>query len=69
MLTISFNNVEQNSIRIRMIDVQGKLVYAAQFNSTNSPLQLSVADLENGIYFIEVITNDKVQTEKFMLAR
>ncbi len=69
ILTISFNNVEQNSISIRMIDVQGKLVYAAQFNSTNSPLQLSVADLENGIYFIEVITNDKVQTEKFMLAR
>jgi subtilisin family serine protease len=69
ILTISFNNVEQNAIRIRMIDVQGKLVYAAQFNSTNSPLQLSVADLENGIYFIEVITNDKVQTEKFMLAR
>jgi len=69
ILTISFNNVEQNSISIRMIDVQGKLVYAAKLNSTNSPLQLSVADLENGIYFIEVITNDKVQTEKFMLAR
>jgi serine protease len=69
MLTISFNSVAQNPVSIRMIDLQGKLVYAKQFNNTSGPLQLSLEELENGIYFIEVITNDNVQTEKFVLAK
>ncbi len=69
ILTISFDNVAQNPVNIRVIDLQGKLVYAKQFNNTNAALHLSVAELENGIYFIQMITNNKVQTEKFVLAK
>ena len=69
MLTVSFNNTVQHSFTIRIVDVQGKLIQSHQFNNYNSPIQLSLANLENGIYFMEVLTNDKVTTEKFVLSK
>jgi hypothetical protein len=69
MLTVSFNNTVQHSFTIRIVDVQGKLIQSHQFNNYNSPIKLSLANLENGIYFMEVLTNDKVTTEKFVLSK
>jgi serine protease len=69
ILTLSFNNNVLNPFNIRIVDMQGKLIQSYQFYNSNGPIQLSLANLENGIYFIEVLTNDNVKTEKFVLAK
>jgi hypothetical protein len=69
MLTVSFSNMIQNPFVIRIIDLQGKLIQVHQFNYSNSSIQLPLANLENGIYFMEVITKEKVKTEKFVFSK
>jgi len=69
VLNVSFNSIVQNPITIRIVDLQGKLIQSQQFNNSNGLIQLPLGNLEQGIYFIEVITTEQIKTEKFILAK
>lgn len=59
-LTIINNSLVINEINI--IDLTGKMIKTTKQN-TNT---INVADLPSGIYFIELITNNKIITKKFV---
>ena len=59
--------VEQSYIRL--FDAIGNLVMSRQTNSQASFVDLDVAGLPNGAYFIEITANRKVVVEKLMISK
>jgi len=57
--------ISNNSIIIR--NILGKIILTS--NSRNSLISLDLSHLENGIYFIEVSSNNGVRIEKVILAK
>lgn len=49
---ISFRELTQSSTGIRIVDITGRTVWQQQWNLTPDQVRLSVADWENGTYFI-----------------
>jgi subtilisin family serine protease len=62
----------QNSNRnysIQLIDIQGKVLLKSEANRGNVPLQISLLEFENGIYFIQLNDGERVMTQKFVLSK
>ena len=68
VFNISFNSDEQQDLRIRILSVVGAEVYREtkeQFIGTYTK-QISLEDYGNGIYFLEIETNDGVINKKLI---
>lgn len=60
------NNMPCN---LTIFDLQGKIVMANSFNYNESPVQISLSGIENGIYFIEFANAHGIKKEKFILTK
>jgi hypothetical protein len=68
--TIEFDLEESTNITVNVFDVTGKLV--TEFGNTNysignHKLTIDGSDMNNGLYYVNIITENGVMTEKLML--
>ncbi|MEZ4957110.1 MAG: T9SS type A sorting domain-containing protein [Saprospiraceae bacterium] len=64
-LTISLPKTSDQNIAISIYDLQGKLHKQFYFTSELNQLELPLADLEQGQYFLKTIANNQVSTHLF----
>ncbi len=69
-LNISVSNNELGKIQVRIYDMLGKIVYEAPCVLSNGTTSINL-ELNNGVYFIEVLTpeKEKVIKEKLIINR
>ena len=55
------NGKNDSNIAMEVIDVQGKVIYSSTYNMTaGSQQEVSLGNVESGVYLIRVITNNQV---------
>jgi len=64
-ITIEHNIQTDNDIQIAIMDVNGRMVQANMIVN-NSTTSLNVNDLPSGVYFIQMMVDDRMITEKFV---
>lgn len=64
-LTINLPETENQNIAISIYDLQGKLHKQFYFTGEFNQLELPLADLEQGQYFLKTIANNQVSTHLF----
>jgi hypothetical protein len=65
-LTVSFNEASTNSFEIVITDVLGKKVFSKLYSPVNA-ITLATSDFSKGVYFLMVNSQDKKQTQKFII--
>ncbi len=64
-ITVEFPGSGQTSNgKVIIYSIAGEQILLHEFNSLNS--EITVTDLPPGIYFIKLISKDKIATEKFV---
>ena len=68
VLNIQFDGNITNDIQLNVMDATGKSIrtHTCQANDFTN-IQLNVNDLQSGIYFVQIIFNEKILTEKFVI--
>lgn len=70
ILTFDLKSNKQQKFDIEIYNTSGQLILQKEFNVnktiTTGINTINVADLSNGIYFIKVITDEKIITQKFI---
>ena len=65
LITINFVDSREEEVNMKIMDIVGKIVYNVNVNSSNS-LNLNIADLKRGIYFLNVLGNTNNYSQKFI---
>ena len=69
LVNISFDEINEQNVNISLVDAFGKEVYRNQFNvgfETNV-LVFDISKYPKGVYFIQLVSNDIVKTERIVL--
>ncbi len=66
MVTISFNEVS-NNISVILYDQLGRVVLNNDFENISNKIQLSLDKLNNGIYYVQIISNTIKSTKKLIV--
>ena len=66
ILSIGLNMNFDDDITIRVRDLQGRLVLNRKINPSSGDIQLSVQELEGGIYLLVAETGDRIVTDRFI---
>ena len=64
-VTINFPLVESNNGEIRILDVMGKEVYRSNVHESSS--QIDVSKFHNGVYFVQLTSDNKTVTQKLIV--
>ena len=69
LVNISFDKVMKQTINVRLVDAFGKEVYRKQFNLDfeTSFIDFDISNYSKGVYFLQLVTNDIVKTERIVL--
>ena len=65
-IVVDHNIQTDDDIQIIIMDVNGKLLQDHSTITVSDAISLNVSDLVSGIYFMQIITGDKIMTEKFV---
>ena len=71
VLNLSINAFENFNADLQLFDMTGKMVYQnlqQHFNSGNNTIQINVQNLNEGIYFVNLISGNKIQSMKVLVA-
>lgn len=70
-LTIQYNLPKSGNIIVDIVNVIGKKVLSTSHYNTggNNREEINVSNLPNGIYFLKLYANDKIETLKFTIAK
>ena len=69
LVNISFENIVEQIVNVRLVDAFGKEVYRNQFNvgfETNF-INFDISNYAKGIYFLQLVSNDTIRTERIVL--
>ena len=67
---IVFDNPINNSFMVKLVDMQGRLVYSNQFSRmTGNKISVDAGDLPTGTYTVSVFINDVPNTEKITITK
>ncbi|MBA3901584.1 MAG: T9SS type A sorting domain-containing protein [Bacteroidetes bacterium] len=53
-INIQINDLSSERLEISLVDVLGRVVLSKQFINTQNELRLSLDDVDNGIFFLQV---------------
>ena len=69
LVNISFENIGEQTVNVRLVDAYGKEVYRSQFNIgfENNFINFDLSDYAKGVYFIQLVSNDAIKTERIIL--
>ncbi|MEA3496738.1 MAG: T9SS type A sorting domain-containing protein, partial [Bacteroidota bacterium] len=59
------SNVSGN-FQLKIIDIDGKLISENSFTNSTNPIKQDVSNLKDGVYFVQIITNNNCSTKKFV---
>ena len=62
----TMDNEQLNETNMEVVDVYGKTIRTMVGTNNNSPMQINVADLSSGIYFLRITTDQGVVTKRFV---
>ena len=62
------SNISLSNVQLRISDQSGKIVYKQQITTMDAgtPDKVNITNLSKGVYYLQLITNDKVPTTKFL---
>lgn len=60
------NQAKENIQSVKVTNVLGELIFTQNYSSAKNEIEISVADLPAGIYFISVKTKEVWSTGKFV---
>lgn len=68
-INVRFGNISSENVQIRVLDSMGRLVYTNQYAVSGTLNGVIVFDriLASGLYNVEVMDGEKVQTQKFLV--
>lgn len=69
---VGFRNAVSMSVGVRVFDMMGKIVFekaATTYESGLNAIQIPVAQFSNGLYNVQIITNNGTLTEKITVAK
>lgn len=66
---LQFAQATNGSAKIELSDVNGLLLKQQALNLNQNNAELNIADLPAGVYFMQVTTDNKVYTQKLVVAR
>jgi hypothetical protein len=71
VLTVQFNSNEANDIRINIVSMDGKLVFTqnAKAFSGQYTSRISLDGLSNGLYSVQVMSNNATYTQKVAVVK
>ena len=69
LINISFDNVDEQTVNLRLVDAFGKEVYRNQFNVgfENNFVNFDISNYAKGVYFLQLVSNDAIRTERIVL--
>lgn len=67
ILNIEFDGNTATDIQLNIVDITGKTIHTETRAIFDSNTQLTINNLNSGIYFIQIIDNEKMMTEKFVV--
>ena len=59
----------QNIASLRIMDVMGRIVYTTTIAGIEGTQSIDVSDLNNGIYFYQLINNSEIKEGKFVISK
>ena len=62
---IELGEISSSEVHVSIFDITGKLKYQ-EVKPFNNKIEIDIQDLNNGIYFIDLRTNNKQKTLKFI---
>lgn len=68
-ITIQYNSSEEGNSIMKVLSIHGSMVYSATLDNTSVNQELNLSHLENGIYFVQLVTGQKSQTKKIVLKK
>jgi len=69
MVTIDFHRMINETLKIGVVTMTGKVVLSYEMNPESSKAMLNVSSLTNGMYIISVQAKDFSATEKLSVSR
>jgi hypothetical protein len=69
VLNITWNQIEQGNCIVKLLDVQGKIIQVYESAKNIKQMQISLQNMPEGIYFIQLQTSEKVSNAKFVLSK
>ena len=67
ILHIQFEGNTTTETQLNIVDMTGKIIYTETRAIFNSNIQLNVNDLNSGIYFVQIIDNEEIIAQKFVV--
>jgi hypothetical protein len=68
-VTIQVDDNINHNVQLQVLDITGRVVYNEYVNTiSNHHITLSTEDLNNGIYFVKVVSDASVFTKQFIIA-
>ena len=67
ILNVQFNKNTTSEIELNIIDITGKIIHTETRAIFDSTIQMIINNLNSGIYFVQIIDNEKIMTEKFVV--
>jgi hypothetical protein len=65
-----FDNPITKTLSVKLADMQGRIVYNNEFNSTtNNKLSIATNNLPSGVYTITILVDGSPVTEKVTISR
>lgn len=67
-VTIEMNSAKETDLKFTLVNIAGQLVYAEELKNLNGVYKknIQLKEYPNGIYFLQLITNDEVVTRKIV---
>ena len=67
VVTISLHESAEVSYSVRIVNLPGDVLFDSGKISGDLPLEIPVSDFANGIYFLEIMANDRVTYYKLAI--
>ena len=67
-ITLEFNLVKQSNVKINLMNIEGQIIYAQELSEFIGEYKkpINMHENANGIYYLQVITNDEVINKKII---
>jgi subtilisin-like proprotein convertase family protein len=69
LVNIIYNVNTSDNFIIEVIDLQGKIIFSKDLINKNGQLQVDVSKLSDGIYFVNLKTNNNIKTVKLIVSK
>jgi len=69
LVNVMYSVSTSDNFIIEVVDLQGKIIFSKNIANNNGQLQVDVSALSDGIYFINMKTNNNIKTVKLIVSK